>query len=222
MTLRVVGAGLARTGTASLKIALEQLLGGPVYHMFELFARPQHIPAWHQAARGQLPSWDQLLDGYQAAVDLPAAAFWQELATASPDALIILSVRDSAGQWWDSASQTVFNPSRPAPAAGTPQAGFADMITEVLRARLGMTDLSDKNAMIPAYERHNSAVRALAPPGRMLEWRPEDGWGPLASALGRPVPDLPFPKVNTRSQFKDPELGKRMDLSATPSPRKPA
>jgi hypothetical protein len=218
MTLRVVGAGLARTGTASLKLALEQLLGGPCYHMFELFAHPAHIPAWHQAAHGQYPAWDELLAGYRAAVDVPASAFWQQLAAASPDALIVLSVRDSAEQWWDSASQTVFSPSRPVPQPGTPQAAFADMIMEVLRSRLGMDDLSDKAAIISAYERHNQAVRALAPPGQLLEWRPGDGWQPIAAALGLPVPDRPFPKVNTRSQFRfDPELGQPVHLAATPA-----
>ena len=214
MTLRVVGAGLARTGTASLKLALEQLLGGPCYHMFELFANPGHIPVWHKAARGELPAWDEFLGGYRAAVDLPASAFWQELAAASPGALIVLSVRDSAGQWWDSTSQTVFSPSLPSPAAGTPMAGFLDMITEVLQARLGMSDLSDKDAMIAAYERHNQAVRTLAPPGRLLEWRPSDGWQPIAAALGVPAPDQPFPKVNTRSQFRVREPGQPVHLAA--------
>lgn len=218
MTLRVVGAGLARTGTASLKLALEQLLGGPCYHMFELFAHPADIPAWHQAARGQYPAWDELLAGYRAAVDVPASAFWQQLAAANPDALIVLSVRDSAEQWWDSASQTVFNPPQPGPQPGTPQAAFVDMIIEVWRSRIGIDDFSNKAAMIAAYERHNQAVRDLAPPGRLLEWRPGDGWQPIAAALGLPVPERPFPKVNTRSQFLPaPELGRPVHLAATPA-----
>ncbi len=216
MALRVIGAGLARTGTTSLKLALEQLLGGPCYHMFELFAHPDHIPAWHQAARGQHPDWDELLHGYQAAVDLPASAFWQELATASPDALIILSVRDSAEQWWHSASQTVFNPALPSPPPDTPMAGFLDMITEVLRSRLGMTNVTDKDAMISAYERHNDAVRALAPPGRLLEWRPSDGWVPITEAFGLTAQDRPFPKVNTRSEFRVPELGQPVHWPPSP------
>jgi Sulfotransferase domain len=81
------------------------------------------------------------------------------------------------------------------------------MITDVLRSRLGMGDLTDKDAMISAYQRHNSTVRALAPAGRLLEWRPGNGWGPIAAAMGLPVPDWPFPKINTRSQFRVPELG---------------
>jgi hypothetical protein len=91
------------------------------------------------------------------------------------------------------------------------------MITSVLQSRLGVTDLSDRDAMIGAYQRHNDTVRAQAPPGQLLEWRPEDGWEPLAAALRLPAPNLPFPKVNTRAQFREPELGQRTDLSAPPA-----
>lgn len=154
-----------------------------------------------------------LLAGYRAAVDLPAAASWQDLADRSPEALIVLSVRDSAAQWWESASQTVFNPARPAPPAGSPMAGFISMITDVLRARLGVTDWSDPAAMMSAYERHNDAVRALAPAARLVEWRPEDGWAPLTAALGLPMPDAPFPRLNTRAQFREPILGQRIGLA---------
>lgn len=214
MTLRVVGAGLARTGTASLKLALERLLGGPCYHMFELFARPEQVAVWRSAAEGAIPAWDTLFSGYRAAVDLPAAAFWPELAAASPQALIVLSVRDSPAQWWASASATVFNPARPAPPPDSPMAGFVAMITEVFRTRLGVSDLNDAAAMMAAYERHNAVVRASAPPGRLLQWRPQEGWDPLAAALGLPVPDDPFPKVNTREQFRDPVLGQHVRLRA--------
>ncbi|MBV9206811.1 MAG: sulfotransferase family protein [Actinobacteria bacterium] len=217
MALRVIGAGLARTGTTSLKLALEHLLGAPCYHMFDLFAHPGHIPVWHQAARGQFPDWHELLRGYRAAVDLPASAFWPELAAAYPDALIILSVRDNAWQWWDSFSQTVASPDGPpALPPGIPQGRFADMITDVLARRLGVTDMTGKTGMIAAYQRHNNTVRATAPPGRLLQWRPADGWEPIASALGLPVPDMPFPKVNTRPEFR------ARFLAGRPAPGEPA
>lgn len=207
MTLRVVGAGLARTGTTSLKLALEQLLGGPCYHAFEVFAHPQHIEAWHRAAHGQMPAWDVFLDGYQAAVDLPASAFWRQLAAASPGALIVLSVRDSAEEWWDSASQTVFNPARPVPAPGTMMAAFTAMGRDVWQEQIAQCDLTDRASMISAYQQHNDAVRAGAPAGRLLEWCPADGWEPIARALGLPVPDAPFPRANTRAQWRVPEFG---------------
>ena len=98
MTFRVVGAGLGRTGTHSLKLALEQLLGGPCYHMSETFGRPADIPVWHAAANGQMPDWPTFLADYTATVDWPACAFWRPLADEYPDAIVLLSTRSSAGR----------------------------------------------------------------------------------------------------------------------------
>lgn len=210
MSLRVVGAGLPRTGTASLKLALEELLGGPCYHMSDVFANPGHIPVWHDAVRGQPPSWQAFFDGYRAAVDLPAAAFWQEIAAANPGALILLSVRDSPGQWWESVTQTMLDPSTPRP-AGPGYAEYGAMMWDLWSGRLGIGGSADTAAAMAAYQRHNDRVRALAPPGQLLMWRPADGWEPIATALGLPVPAEPFPHVNTRAQFRVPELGTRLD-----------
>src|SRR5579884_4290855 len=114
--LRVIGAGIGRTGTHSLKLALERLLGGRCYHMVEVFQRPEHIPVWAAAAKGEPVDYRRLLDGYVAAVDWPSAAFWPELAAAFPDAVIVLSSRDADG-WWRSASRTIFEAMRRGPGA---------------------------------------------------------------------------------------------------------
>jgi hypothetical protein len=212
MSLRVVGAGLARTGTLSLKLALEHLLGGAAYHMLEVFALPPHIRVWHDAIRGQMPDWDVFFDGYQAAIDLPASAFWQELATGNPDALVILSVRDDPEQWWESVSHTLLDPTRPEPAPGTPMAEFVAMATDLWEVRLGAGDMTGKEAMISAYLRHNDAVRTQAPKERLLEWRPSEGWGPIVDALGMQAPAEPFPWVNTREQFRIPAFWTRPEL----------
>src|SRR5687768_4747018 len=111
MGLKVVGAGLGRTGTHSLKEALERLLGGPCYHMIEVFGRPDDIPTWHAAANGEMPPWNEFLAEFHAAVDWPAAAFWPELSEANPEAIILLSTRDTEG-WWRSADQTIFEAMR--------------------------------------------------------------------------------------------------------------
>src|SRR5271155_3282411 len=107
MALQVVGAGLGRTGTHSLKVAFEQLLGGPCYHMVEVFGRPDQRDTWAAAARGEEVDWAAFLAPYRATVDWPAAAFWRELSDAAPEAVIVLSVRD-ADAWWKSASETIF------------------------------------------------------------------------------------------------------------------
>lgn len=193
MTLRVVGAGLGRTGTLSLKVALERLFGGPCYHMAEVFARPEHVPAWHDAARGQMPDWKRLLGGYHAAVDWPASAFWPELMEAFPDALVVLSVRD-ADAWWRSANGTIF------PTIDRADGPWRAMIEELFATRFTAA-LEDRDACVGAFERHNAEVRRRVPASRLLEWRASDGWEPLCAALGVPVPDDPFPRVNTTEEF---------------------
>src|ERR1700752_3927418 len=96
MGLQVVGAGLGRTGTHSLQLALQQLLDGPCYHMIEVFGRPDDIAVWHSAVNGDPPDWNAFLADYVAAVDWPACGFWREISAANPDAVILLSTRDSA------------------------------------------------------------------------------------------------------------------------------
>src|SRR5688500_18304876 len=96
MPLRVVGAGLPRTGTSSLTIALEHLLSGRIHHMSAIPGHPFDLgTGWNQALAGEMPDWEQLLDGYVAAVDWPASMFWRQLSETYPDALVLLSVRDS-------------------------------------------------------------------------------------------------------------------------------
>jgi hypothetical protein len=194
MTLRVVGAGMGRTGTNSLKLALERLLGKPCYHMFECLEHPEHMPIWTRAARGDLPNWDELLAGYGAAVDFPPAAFWPELMRAYPDALILLSVRDS-DDWWKSASRTIF-PS----VLAMPPGPLREMIDALWSARFTLA-IDDEQAATKAFETFNDRVRAGVPPERLLEWRPGDGWEPLCAALELAVPPEPFPHVNTAEEF---------------------
>jgi hypothetical protein len=195
MKLRVVGAGLGRTGTMSLKVALERLLGVPCYHMIEVFAHPEHIPAWHAAARDIMPDWRTLLAGYGAAVDWPAASFWPELSTAFPDAIVLLSVRDPQS-WWQSASETIFPTLRTA--AGIE---WRAMVEDLFAARF-TTALDDPAAAIAAFERHNARVRDTVPAHRLVEWQAGDGWAPLCAALGMPIPEEPFPRTNTRADWQ--------------------
>jgi len=91
MALRVVGAGFGRTGTLSLKLALERLLGAPCYHMAEVFGRPEHIDVWRRAGEGEATDWEQVFEGYVAAVDWPMVSFWEDIAAAYPEAIILPS-----------------------------------------------------------------------------------------------------------------------------------
>jgi hypothetical protein len=76
MTFRVVGVGVGRTGTSSLKLALETLLGGPCYHMREVIAhKPEHVRIWHNAALGKMPNWHTWFADNVATVGPPPAWF---------------------------------------------------------------------------------------------------------------------------------------------------
>jgi hypothetical protein len=196
--LKVVGAGVGRTGTHSLKDALEILLGGTCHHMIEvIMVSPEQIPNWIAAIDGQQIDWDELMKPYTAQVDWPGASFWPELAAANPDALVLLSTRDPDA-WYTSCTNTIF-------------AGMRQMIddgNEWMAAVVRMlgerfTDkIEDKDAMIEAFHKHNAAVRAGVPKERLLEWTAGDGWEPICERLGLPVPAEPFPKVNTTEEFR--------------------
>lgn len=202
MSLQVIGAGLGRTGTHSLKLALEQLLDGRCYHMLETFGRPDDIPVWHAAVNGDLPDWATFLAEYNAAVDWPVAAFWRELSEAFPDALVLLSSRDTDG-WWKSANDTIFQISRreAAPDLGPAADAQMAMAREMLTKRF-TPDWNDETTAKRAYEAHNAAVRAEVPPERLLDYRTGDGWQPICDALGLAVPAEPFPHVNTTDEFR--------------------
>jgi hypothetical protein len=200
--MRVVGAGLGRTGTHSLKLALEQLLGEPCYHMAEVFEHLDHIPTWHAAYRGERVAWDTVLGGYAAIVDWPGAGVWDQLAAAYPDAVIVLSTRRDAQTWLTSARATIMDNSPENAMDDDPRMpGFAAMARDMFTAF--DPNWRDDAAAMAAYDRHNETVRRDAPPQRLLQWQPGDGWEPLCAALGVPVRDEEFPHSNTTEQFRE-------------------
>jgi hypothetical protein len=198
VTLRVIGAGLGRTGTNSLKLALERLLAGACYHTHEVVLNLHHVPLWQDAVRADDGHWDRIFAGYRATVDWPACRLWPQLMRKYPDALVLLSTRDTAEQWWDSASQTVFASMKRGPLPGLE--AWYQMMRDAMQPFTDEWD--DKAAAIAAYERHNCEVRAAVPAARLIEWQPQQGWGPLCDALAVTAPNDPFPHVNTRGEFR--------------------
>jgi hypothetical protein len=193
--LDVIGAGLGRTGTLSLKVALERLGFGPCYHMTEVYAHADHPVAWLRANQGQA-DWPGIFDGYRATVDWPGCTFWEELLEVSPQAQVILSVRP-ADRWYESFHATV-EPILLDPAPSL----LGRFATEVVAQRT-FGDLAglSREDVIAVYQAHNQAVLAGVPTAQLLTYDVSEGWGPLCAFLGVDAPAEPFPNVNDRSQF---------------------
>ena len=200
MTLRVIGAGLPRTGTASLRRALEQLLGGRCYHMSAIPGHPFDLGlGWEQALADETPNWDALFDGFVAAVDWPASMFWRELSAAYPDAPVLLSYRDAAETWLASVEATILPYARMAQAPDWRQSrGLAQLFARFA----GTTDWDHREVLLAAHDRHYKTVRASVPAHRLIDWPTGAGWEPICTALGRPVPAEPFPWTNRREDWE--------------------
>lgn len=203
MSLRVIGAGWPRTGTTSLKVALEKLLSVRCYHMYDLFVDIHNIAIWERALAGDMSGVNETLARYGAVVDWPASFFWRELLATDPDAMVLLSSRDTQS-WWQSMSATIVAASHDDRELYADQERrYRPMITELFRRATGERDWSDPERVMAAYERYNDEVRAQTPASKLIDWTPEDGYRPICAALRVPEPTTPFPRVNTTDQFNE-------------------
>ena len=199
MTLQVVGAGPPRTATDSLRSAFVTLLGAPVHHLCDLPGHPYVLgPQWSAALSGATPDWDALYDRCVGGFDWPTSLFWRELAAHAPEALVVLSTRDSTDTWLDSMEATVLPVARAV--APLDWIGGRDLAVMVERF-VGTPDWDDRAVLGDAYEQWVADVRADADPARFVDWQVGDGWEPLCAALGVPVPDVDFPWTNRRDDW---------------------
>ena len=199
MSLKVIGAGVGRTGTHSLKLALERLGLGPCHHMEEVvFNLPVQVPAWQAAVNGA-PDWAAIYKGYESAVDWPTAGFFRELNAAYPSAKFVLTHR-SPESWLASFSETIYK---------LLQVPVPPQMQDWLKMGIGVITKTgfplglDQAGLLKAFNAHIAAVKATIPPERLLVYQVKDGWGPLCDFLGVPVPDEPFPRTNDRAEFWD-------------------
>lgn len=195
----MIGAGLGRTGTTSLREALSILLGGPCYHFEEVIAHPEHVTAWWRAVRDEPVEWDRIYGGYVATTDWPGASFWRELVATYPDALVLLSTRRTPDEWFDSVKLTI--DELMTRDLSVPEEPWHEMTADLLATKFVPAPF-DRSRAIAAYDAHNRAVTAEVPAEKLIEWSPGDGWGPLCRALGAAEPEQPFPHLNTRSEFR--------------------
>jgi hypothetical protein len=203
VNIEIVGAGFGRTGTQSMKLALEHLGVGPCYHMMEVFGNLEHISLWTAATRGATPDWDTLFANYRSTVDWPGCAFWRELAARYPDSKILLTYRDSDA-WYDSFHNTIYKAMcREAPSEPVWVGEHFRMTRELIleQALGGRPD--DRAHAIRCYEAHNEAVRSEVSPDRLILHEVGAGWEPLCRGLDLPIPDEPYPRTNSTKDFQD-------------------
>ena len=196
--LEVVGAGFGRTGTLSLKLALERLGFGPCHHMVEVIDNAEQIGLWEQVVEGNA-DWDEVYRGYRATVDWPGAHFWREITAHYPNAKVILTVRDPE-RWYESVKETIFRVAQATTPAPT-DAGRRRILGSVVWDGDFGGRFSDKDHTIGVFNDHNEAVRRAIPADRLLEFEVGQGWEPLCAFLDVPVPDEPFPRSNDRQEF---------------------
>lgn len=202
MALEVIGAGLGRTGTLSLKFALEHLGFGPCCHMTEVFADGRRlIPLWLDAARGA-PDWPAVFAGFRSTCDYPSASYWRELAAFYPRAKLVLTVVDP-DRWFDSVSQTIFSTWMQQAHAGTPE---HELMQRAMFDHIN-GDVTDHAFLTEWFARRNDAVRECLPADRLLVFDPSEGWDPLCRFLSVAVPEVPFPAINQRAQLGGLEAG---------------
>jgi hypothetical protein len=224
--MKVIGAGFGRTGTLSMKAALEQLGFGPCYHMVEVFEHPEDVAVWEAAAFGKPVDWHQIFDRYPSSVDWPACAFYEPLMQLYPDAKVLLTVRDSE-KWYESVRETIYQRSRSGEGLRGVFMSIAFNVVSLIRPALKRqirmirkliwedtfdNRFEDKAWAISVYEQHNERVKQIVPADCLLVFDVKQGWEPLCAFLGVEVPkDTPFPHLNDRASFGSigPLIGRR-------------
>jgi hypothetical protein len=207
--VKVIGAGFGRTGTSSLKAALELLGYGPCYHMSTVIAEPYRVRQWLDVGEGRTRDWDELLTGFRSAVDWPAASYWRELAEHYPDAKVIFAgalaerrpvpIRRRIIRWLVARRAPDF--------ALYPRMARATVMDRVFDGRI-----DDPAYVMKVFERHLAEVQAAIPAARLLVFDVREGWEPLCAFLGTPVPDEPFPQANEREAFGRKRSGRQLRL----------
>ena len=160
--MKVLGAGFGRTGTMSLKIALEKLGIGPCYHMREVVSHPSHIKIWYDISHGEHPNWDRLFSGFNSAVDFPVCLFYEELVNKFPDAKFILTLRDF-DTWYESTANTIYKVPTMLPdwfkRVVYPIRMFIELQVNLIWVGLFKNNFSDRESTELVYNEHIESVK---------------------------------------------------------------
>lgn len=199
--MQVLGCGVGRTGTYSLKLALNRLQRGPCHHMEVVLQNLQtQVPLWSAALDGQ-PDWDAVYAGFNSAVDWPTAAFFRELIAAYPSAKFILTHR-SPESWAESYASTIQKLVAERDRAPREMHEWLEMVNRVL-TKTGFPVSLDRAGLIDAFVAHSESVKSAIPADQLLVYQVSEGWEPLCDFLQAPVPDEPLPRTNRREEFWD-------------------
>lgn len=197
--LKIIGAGFGRTGTLSIKHALEELGFGPCYHMSELFDKPGVDAQWDAIVRGEPADWHTVFKGYQATVDWPACTFYKELMQAYPHAKVLLTVRDPE-KWYESVINTIYQVSHQNPEHARTVHGR--MVNALIWQGTFDGRIEDKDYAIAVFLRHIEEVKQYVAAEKLLIYNVKEGWEPLCAFLKVEVPaGKPFPHDNDRANF---------------------
>lgn len=199
MPLDVIGAGFGRTGTLSMKSALEMLGVGPCHHMMEVFGKPDHISLWQDAADGHSVNWENVFSGYNSAVDWPVCYFWKELSELYPESKLILTLRDP-NKWYDSAVATIFKGMMGNLDGMKDPHGL--MVRKLILENTFGGDLANRDHAISVFNAHNQQVIDTIPPERLLVFEASQGWAPLCEFLEVEIPAADYPNSNSTEDFQ--------------------
>jgi hypothetical protein len=201
MAMHVIGVGVGRTGTHSLKTAINKLGFGPCHHMEEVLQNmPSQVPLWSAAENGNA-DWRAIYNDYKSAVDWPTACFFRELLKEYPSAKFILTQR-SPENWADSFGSTIYKLLAGKDQAPPEMHAWLEMVNAVI-AKTGFPADLDRDDLVKAFVAHSEIVKETIPASQLLVFSVKEGWEPLCTFLDEPIPDEPFPHTNDREEFWD-------------------
>jgi hypothetical protein len=206
--VKVIGAGFGRTGTMSLKAALEQLGAGPCFHMIDIIRDPTPLPYWEAAVEGEKVDWKEALGGWESSVDWPGCSFYEEHMETWPDAPVLLTVRDPE-RWYKSVANSIYAAKEMAMRGelrpqeeNPPSPDVMRMINGLIWDGTFHGRFHEKDYALKVFEEHNEDVKRTVPADRLVVYEVGQGWGPLADMLGVEPPDAEFPHLNDTESFR--------------------
>ncbi len=206
MSVDIIGAGLGRTGTMSLRAALG-MLGWPCYHMNAVLFEADHkgdVDFWLEVAEDPDRAdrdWARVFGAVRATVDFPGCTVWTTLMEAFPEAKVIFTHHPKGAEgWYDSTRATIYRGTG-FPAGTAFGTKVNRMLDSLVWHHMMQDTMEDRDAAIARYHAHAEEVRDRVPAEKLLVYSVDQGWGPLCDFLGVPVPDTPFPQVNAREHM---------------------